>query len=117
MPRSQAQAQKAQIGKGYQLIPVIGPSEGVDLRQSQTLLPPSRARTLINFSLEEPGALVTRPGYLQFSTSSLGAHRIQGGGRIYLNTAIPSAVSTIFTLVAYQGGVYNQKDDGGWVSL
>lgn len=116
MPRSQATAQKAQVGKGYQLIPVIGPSEGVDLRRSQTLLEPGRARTLLNFSLEEPGALVTRPGYLQFSTTSLGAHRIQGANRIYLNTAIPTAASTIFTLVATQGQVFNQKDDGTWTS-
>ena len=114
--RNQASAQTAQVGKGYQLIPVVGPSEGVDLRLSQTLLPPGRARTLVNFSLEEPGALVTRPGYLQFSTSSLGSHRCQGGARIYLNTVVPSAQSTLFTLVAYQGGVYNQKDDGTWLS-
>jgi hypothetical protein len=116
MAKSQATATKAQISKGYQLIPVVGPSEGVDLRLSQTLLPPGRARTLINFSLEEPGALVTRPGYLQFSTASLGAHRIQGGGRIYLNTALPAAASTIFTLVAFQGGIYNQRDNGQWLS-
>jgi hypothetical protein len=113
---NQAKAQKAQIGKGYQLIPVIGPSEGVDLRLSPTGLPPGRARTLINWSLEEPGALVTRPGYLQFSTASLGANRLQGAMRTYLNTAVPSAASTIFTLVAYGGGIYNQKDDGSWAS-
>src|SRR5258707_2782171 len=113
---SQAKAQKAQVGKGYRLIPVIGPSEGVDLRLSQTLLPSARARTLINYSLEEPGALVTRPGYMKFSTSSLGAPRVQGANRIYLNTAIPSAVSTLFTLVAWNGGVYIQSDSGGWMS-
>jgi hypothetical protein len=116
MPRSQAKAQAAQVGKGYQLIPVIGPSEGVDLRLSPTLLPPARASRLINYSLEEPGALVTRPGYVQFSTSSLGAFRIQGGARVYLNTAIPTAASTIFSLVAWQGGIYNLQDNGSWVS-
>src|SRR6185312_1006042 len=112
MGKSQAAAQKAEVGKGYQLIPVIGPSEGVDHRLSQTLLPAARARTLINFSLEEPGALVTRPGYLKFSTSSLGASRIQGAARIYLNTAIPNQASTLFTLVGWNGGVYNQTDTG-----
>src|SRR5215831_3664540 len=94
-------AQKAESGKGYQLIPVIGPSDGVDLRLSQTLLPPSRAKTLINFSLEEPGSLVVRPGYLRFSTVSLGMARAQGGARVYLNTNIPNANSTIFTLVGW----------------
>jgi hypothetical protein len=77
---------------------------------------PERARTLVNFSLEEPGALVVRPGYARFSTSSLGVTRFQGGARVYLNTAIPSAASTMFTLVAFNGGVYNQNDTGGWVS-
>lgn len=116
MPTSQAKTKTATIAKAYQLIPVVGPSAGVDLRLAPTELPPERARSLINFSLEEPGALVTRPGYLKFSTVSLGAARIQGAGRIYLNTAIPSPTSTIFTLVAWNSGVYNQTDVGGWVS-
>lgn len=100
----------------YQLLPVDDPSGGVDLRTSPTLLPSNRARSLINFSLEEPGALVVRPGYLKFSTSSLGASRIQGGARVYLNTAIPSAVSTIFTLIGWNGSVYNLTDAGVWGS-
>ena len=33
--------QKAQSGKSYQLIPIVGPSEGVDLRLSPTLPGPS----------------------------------------------------------------------------
>ena len=98
------------------MVPVIGPSEGVDLRLSQTLLGVARARTLINFSLEEPGALVTRPGYRKFSTTSLSNSRMQGGQRVYLNTAIPTAVSTIFTLVGTDGGVYEQTEPGGWLS-
>ena len=111
-----AKTRPATQQKAYQLVPVIGPSAGVDLRTSPTLMAHDRARMLINFSLEEPGALVVRPGYVQFSTTSLGASRIQGAARIYLNTAIPVAASTIFTLVAWQGGIYNQNDTGGWVS-
>jgi hypothetical protein len=114
MAPTQAKAQRAENGKGYQLIPVVGPSEGVDLRLSQTLLPAGRAHTLINFSLEEPGALVTRAGYQKFSTSSLGVGRIQGAARIYLNTAIPSAASTIFTIAAFNGGLFTQTDAGVW---
>lgn len=112
----QAKAQKARIGREYQLVPVIGPSEGVDLRQSHTLLAPGRASKLINWSLEEPGALVVRPGYRQHSTTALGAARIQGAIRVYLNTALPAAASSIFTLVAWTNGVYQQNDDGTWAS-
>lgn len=113
---SQAKAQKATAGTAYQMIPVIGPSEGIDLRLSPTLLPPGRARTLTNWSLEEPGALVMRPGWIQFSTAALGTPRLQGGARVYLNTAVPVAASTIFTLVAYQQGLYLQADNGAWPS-
>lgn len=109
-----AKTRPAQVGKQYQILPVIGPSAGVDLRTNQTLLPPERARTLVNFALSEPGALIVRPGYTVFSTSSLGANRCQGGARVYLNTAVPSAVSTAFTLVGYQQAVYNLSDSGGW---
>jgi hypothetical protein len=116
MATQSAKTKPATIQKQYQLLPVIGPSAGVDLRSSPTLMAPERARTLVNFSLEEPGALVVRPGYEQFSTTSLGNSRLRGGARIYLNTAVPSAASTMFTLVAFSGGVYNQNDTGGWVS-
>ncbi len=109
-------AQGATAGTAYQLVAVPGPSEGVDLRLSPTLLAPGRARALINWSLEEPGALVAAPGWLRFSTAALGASRLQGGARIYLNTALPSAASTIVTLVASAGGIYTQTDSGGWLS-
>jgi hypothetical protein len=114
MAKPQATTSKATSQKGYQMVPVIGPSEGVDLRLSQTLLPPGRARTLINFSLEEPGALVMRPGFLHFSTSALGAARLQGGARIYLNTALPTPTSTIVTLVAFNQTIVSATDSGGW---
>jgi len=113
---NQAKTARATIQKQYQLLPVIGPSAGMDLRSSPTLMAPERARTLTNFSLEEPGALVVRPGYVQFSTSSLGTGHPEGGARVYLNTAIPAAASTAFTLVAWGGGVYTQNDTGGWAS-
>lgn len=113
---SQAKTQRGNQTRAYQLIPVADPSGGVDLRTSPTLLPTHRARTLINFSLEEPGAIVVRPGYQQFSTSSLGASRMQGGARVYLNTAIPSAASTMFTLAAWGGSVYGLSDAGVWTS-
>src|SRR5580765_6864551 len=116
MAKPQAKAQRATSPKGYQMVPVVGPSEGVDLRLSPTLLPPGRARTLVNWSLEEPGALVMAPGFVHFSTASLGSQRIQGAARVYLNTALPNAASTIFTLVAWNQGVYTQTDSGGWLS-
>ena len=101
----------ALVGKDYQLLPVVGPSGGVDLRTSPTLLPPEKARSLVNFSLAEPGALVMRSGYLAFS-SVLGSGRAQGGARVYLNTAIPSAASTQFSLLAWNGGLYSVSDGG-----
>ena len=113
---SQAKAKPDRASKAYQTIEVVGPSEGVELRLSPTLIPAGRARTLINWSLEEPGALVVRPGYLQHSTAALGASRIQGAKRIYLNSAVPSATSTAFTVVAWNQGIYLQAVDGTWVS-
>lgn len=114
MAKSQTAAQKAEIGKAYQLVPVIGPSAGLDLRTSPTLLAPEKARTLTNFSLAEPGALTVRKGYDQFSTTSLGAGRGQGAARVYLVTAIPAQASTIVTLVGWNGALYNLSDSGGW---
>ena len=113
---SKAKVTPARVASAYQMIPVIGPSEGIDLRLSPTLLPPGRARTLTNWSLEEPGALVAAPGWAQFSTVSLGADAIQGAARVYLNTALPTANSTVFTLVARNGAVYLQNDNGIWAS-
>jgi len=114
MAKSAARTVHGTLRKTYQLLPVEDPSGGVDLRTSPTLLPANRARTLINFSLEEPGALVVRPGYTRFSTTSLGSSRIQGGARIYLNTNLPAAASTIFTVIAWGGAVYTLTDAGNW---
>jgi hypothetical protein len=111
---SQAQTKPAVVGKAYQLLSVVGPSAGMDLRTSPTLLKPEQARTLVNFSLSEPGALVVRKGFTRFSTTSLGSQRIQGAARIYLNTAVPSAASTMFTVVGFNSSLNLQSDSGGW---
>lgn len=116
---NRTRTQPAETGKAYQLLPVSDLSGGVDLRSAQTLLPPEKARMLVNWSLEQPGALVVRPGYQAHSTAanaSLGGSRIQGAARIYLNTAIPSANSTAFTVVGWNGGIYLENDTGGWAS-
>ena len=115
MPQS-LRTQPAQTAKAYQQLVVSDMTGGVDLRQSPTLLGPSRARTIVNFSLSEPGALAVRPGYQAWSTTSLGTGRMQGAARIYLNTALPSVNSTAFQLAAYHGGVYLATDSGGWAN-
>lgn len=97
--RSPRTARKAQ------LLEVNDLTGGVDLRRSQTLLGPNRARTLKNYSLEEPGALVVRPGYQAASSASFGSNP-QGGGRIYL-------AASVFSLFANDGAVYKPSD--GWV--
>lgn len=112
MPSPKAHAARASAR--YQLLSVTDLTGGLDLRSAQTLMASDRARTLVNWSLEQPGALTVRPGYTAFSTTSLGAGRIQGASRTYLNTALPSANSTVFTLVGYQGFVFVQTDSGGW---
>jgi hypothetical protein len=113
MARS-VRTQPARTASAYQALPITDMTGGLDLRSAQTLMGPDRARTLVNFSLQQPGALMVRAGFEAHSTSSLGAGRIQGGARVYLNTALPSVNSTAFTLVAWQGGVYIQTDSGGW---
>jgi hypothetical protein len=115
----QSKTQPAESAKAYQLLPIPDLSGGVDLRSAATLLPSEKARTLVNWSLEQPGALMVRPGYdarTDAANASLGNSRIQGGSRIYLNTAIPSANSTAFTLVGWNGGLYLDSDSGGWFS-
>jgi hypothetical protein len=88
-----------------QLIEVSDLTGGLDLRRSPSLLGPDRARTLRNFALTDPGELVVRPGYRQFSTTNLGNSRIQGGQRIYLD-------STSGTRLAWNGAVYSLTDGG-----
>jgi hypothetical protein len=86
-----------------QIVQVEDMTGGVDLRRSPTLLQPKRARSLLNWSLEEPGALVVRPGYQQASSVTWFAGRGQGGERVYLANAV-------FTLLAGAGAVYKPND-------
>jgi hypothetical protein len=81
---------------------------GVDLTSSPTMIQPHKSRTLKNWSLSEPAALVTLGGYDQFSTASLGAARVRGGKRIYLGGISP------FTVAAWDGSVYAPSDAGVW---
>ena len=92
-------AQRPIKAKDYQIVQVSDLTGGVNLRVSPTLLTPDQARQLRNVSLEEPGAWIVRPGYLQFSSGSLGASRGQGGQRVYLS-------SHTFTLFAHNSSVY-----------
>jgi hypothetical protein len=104
MPQ-QVKSRTAQASRRYQLIEVGDLTGGLDLRRSPSLLSPDRSRTLRNFALTNPGELVVRPGYRQFSTTNLGNSRIQGGQRIYLN-------STSGTRLAWNGAVYSLTDGG-----
>lgn len=85
-----------------QVVPVEDMTGGVDLRRSRSLVQPSRARTLKNYALTEPGALVVRPGWSTVS-ASLGSSAAQGGQRVYL-------ASTVFSLIAFGGEVYRPTD-------
>ena len=60
--------------------------------------------------LNVPGRWRPRPGWQNFSTTSLGAERAQGGKRVYLHGVAP------FTLVAWQGDIYKPSDTGVWGS-
>src|SRR5881394_4224339 len=100
---------RPRIASVAQLLRVDDLSGGLELRQSPSLLNPSQARLLRNWSLQEPGALVTYPGWAVFSTTSLGSRRLQGGQRCYLT-------STTFTLGADNGNVYKPSDAGVWGS-
>lgn len=105
MAKGSIKSRSAHASRRYQLIEVGDLTGGLDLRRSPSLLSPDRARTLKNFALTNPGELVVRPGYRQFSTTNLGDHRIQGGQRIYLN-------STSATRLAWNGAVYGLTDAG-----
>ena len=86
-----------------QLVPVNDLTGGLDLRRSPTLLAPNRSRTNRNWSLEEPGALIVRPGYRQASTVVWFSGRPQGGQRVYL-------ANNVFNVLAGDGKVFNPSD-------
>ena len=107
MPTS-TQTRRPRISSVPQVLRVDDLSAGLELRVSPSLLKPNQARLLRNWSLQEPGALVTYPGWETFSTTSLGARRVQGGRRIYLDGVTP------FTLASDNGNVYKPTDAGVW---
>lgn len=78
---------------------------GVNLRPSPTNVQPNQARRLLNTLISAPGELGMYPGWRTFSTTSLGARRLQGGRRVYL-------AGGTFTLVADNGSVYKPTDAG-----
>ena len=94
-------------GASTQLITVDDISAGIDERRSPTLVPSDRARQCRNWSLGEPGSLVPFPGDVRFTTTSLGARRIQGGRRCYL-------ANSTFSLASDNGNVYKPSDVGVW---
>jgi len=100
-------AARATVAPVYQRLAVDDLSGGLDLRHSPTLVPSNRSRVLRNWSLQEQGALVVFPGWLSFSTTSLGGLRPQGAQRIYLS-------GLTCTLAAYNGSVYKPDDAGVW---
>lgn len=90
------------VARTPQLLPVEDLTGGVDLRRSQTLMGANKARTLKNFSLEEPGALIVAPGHVAASSVSYGSNPT-GGQRVYL-------ASTAFSLFAQDGSVFRPTD-------
>src|SRR3954469_21189044 len=106
---SGSSTKRTRIAEVPQLLRVDDLSLGLELRQSPSLLKPGQARLLRNWSLQEPGALATYPGWMAFSTTSLGSRRCQGGQRCYL-------AATTFTLAADNGTVYKPSDAGVWGS-
>jgi hypothetical protein len=90
------------VTRQKQILSVDDLTGGLDLRRSQTLLGANKARKLANFSLDEPGALGVRAGYLAASSATFGGNP-QGGQRVYLG-------STQFTLMALDGAVYKPTD-------
>jgi hypothetical protein len=107
MPSS-LKAQRATPQANARLIRVTDLSGGLDLRKAATLLKPNRSRMCRNWSLREPGSLVSYPGWETFTETSLGSGRPQGGQRIYLGNGAP------FTLAAWNGSVYMPSDSGTW---
>lgn len=92
--------------KSPQEVAVTDLTGGLDLRRSPTLLAPNRARKLQNFSLEEPGALVTSAGYLRVSSNAFFSGPPQGAARVYLANAA-------FTVLAGGGAIYKPDDTWG----
>lgn len=101
-------AKRALVQKREQVVQVEDMTGGINLRVAPTLIEPTQARTLRNFSIEEPGALIVRPGFARFSTTSWGSSRAQGGQRVYLS-------SHTFTMLAHNSTA-NKVDNAGALS-
>lgn len=110
MAASQPKTRRPVADRSYQVLEINDLSGGLDLRRSPTLLASNRARVLKNYSLQNPGEVMVRPGYQAFSTTMLGSSRGQGGERVYLG-------STSFTLFAWGGLVFRPPDGGGASSI
>jgi hypothetical protein len=82
---------------------------GVNLRPSPTTIQPNQARRLVNALISNSGELGVYPGFVTFSTASLGARRCQGGERVYLS-------GSTFTLAGDNGNVFLPNDSGVWGS-
>ena len=104
MPALKARSPRAARAK--QIVAVNDLTGGVDLRRSPTLIEQSRARTLANFGVSEPGALTVEPGHTRISSAVFGSVRPSGGARVYIG-------STAVTLIAIDGSVYKPSD--AWV--
>ncbi|MEQ1726741.1 MAG: hypothetical protein ABL982_00055 [Vicinamibacterales bacterium] len=104
---ARASTRPTSVSSKPQLVRVDDLSLGLELRLASSLLKQGQASLLRNWSLREPGSLVTYPGWLERSDSSLGARRPQGGQRVYLDAAT-------FTLVADNGLVYKPSDGFVW---
>lgn len=102
----QVRARSPSVARTYQQVSITDLSGGLDLRRSGTLLEPTRARVLRNYSLAVPGEIAVRAGYRAFTSNSLGSTRVQGAQRIYL-------ASTAFTLAAWGGNLYRLGDAVG----
>ena len=98
-------SRKPSVAKSPQIVEVSDLTGGVNLRVAPTLLESDQSRQCRNFSLEEPGALIVRPGYARFGSANFGSGRAQGGQRVYLS-------SHTFTLVAHNSTVYKVTDAG-----
>jgi len=109
MPTKQLKTRSPTLPTQEQLLEIPDMTGGVNLRSSPTQVEATHARTLVNWQLSEPGALTVFPGHQQFSTTSLGNSRIQGGARVYLS-------SHTFLLAGWNGAVYQPTDTGAWGS-
>lgn len=106
MARQSSNLPDTSIGPILQVQDLTG---GVSLRGSIAKTRPQDSRELINGYIGNEGELGIYPGWLTFSTTSLGARRLQGGKRIYL-------FGSTFTLGADNGSVYKPSDAGVWGS-